>query len=245
MLLALLATPAHARVAARPAPAVDPRADRELRRMSDYLSRLPSFRVQTNAVDEVVTRDGQKIQQLSDSRITLKRPNRLRSERRGPLADVVFRYDGHQFSLFGRNNNLYAVAPAPPQLDEAIDAFRERYGIEAPGADLLSDNVYGVLMDGVVRGDYVGLEPVDGVLCHHLAYRAKDVDWQLWVQDGPQPLPRRYAITTKTVPGQPQFTVQLARWEPGAAVSDDEFVFEPPPGARRIDILPPSTKVAP
>lgn len=216
---------------------IDPRADRELRRMSDYLGGLDTFSVTGTAVDEVVSTSGEKLQQVSSSQVAVKRPDRLRSDRIGPVADMILRYDGHTISLYGKRTGLYATSPAPPTLDATIDWARDRYGLEAPGADLLFSRPYDVLMDRVTEGRYIGVEPIDGVPCHHLAFREPDVDWQIWIQDGPEPLPRRYVITSKTVPGKPEFTVQLTNWEPHAPLPDQVFRFTPPPGATRIQFL--------
>jgi len=32
---------------------------------------------------------------------------------------------------------------------------------------------------------------VEGVRCDNLAFRAPNVDWQIWIQEGPEPLPRK------------------------------------------------------
>ncbi|MDB4965250.1 MAG: hypothetical protein JWN44_939 [Myxococcales bacterium] len=219
-------------------PHIDPRADALVHRMSAELASLRSFRVDADAADEVVLRSGQKLQELSQSHVAVKRPNRLRAERVGTIADVVLRYDGDQLSLFGNRTAMYATAHAPPTLDGAINYGRDRLGLEAPAADLLFSRPYDVLMDGVSSGEYVGLEPVDGVPCHHLAFRAAEVDWQIWIEDGPHPLPRRYVITSKTELGSPEFTVRLSHWDPQASLPDSLFSFAPPAGATKIDFLP-------
>jgi len=216
---------------------IDPKAEQVLRHMSSYVSSLRSFRVESDTVDELVLKNGEKLQELSASRVEVQRPNKLRSDRLGPVADVVFRYDGNEFSIYGKRTGMYATAAAPGDLDRAIDVARDKLGIYAPGGDLLYSNPYEVLTEDVYQGSYVGLEPIDGVNCHHLAFRGKDVDWQIWVQDGAQPLPRRYVITSKNDPGQPEFSVRLSRWEPQAAVSAQDFTFTPPPGATRIQFL--------
>jgi len=218
-------------------PSIDPKADQVLHRMSSYLGSLQTFRLESEAVDELVLKNGQKVQEVSESRIAVKRPNRLRSDRLGPVADVTFRYDGDQFSIFGKRTGMYATTPAPGDLDHAIDAARAKLDIDAPGGDLLYSDPYAVLTEDVYEGTYVGLEPLAGVYCHHLAFRGHDVDWQIWVQDGPQPLPRRYVITSKNDPGQPQFAVDLSHWVPQANVPDAEFTFAPPPGAKKIPFL--------
>ncbi|HEX9103302.1 MAG TPA: DUF2092 domain-containing protein [Polyangia bacterium] len=237
MLAALLmAVPAAAREPVQ-RPSIDPKAEQVLRRMSGYLASLESFRVETEIVDELVLKNGQKLQEVSESRVAVKRPNRLRSDRLGPVADVTFRYDGNEFSIYGKRTGMYATAAAPPDIDRAIDVARDKLGIYAPGGDLLYSDPYAVLTEDAFEGTYVGLEPLAGVNCHHLAFRGKDVDWQIWVQDGPQPLPRRYQITSKNDPGQPEFAVDLSHWDPQANVSDQEFTFAPPAGATRIPFL--------
>jgi hypothetical protein len=237
-MITALALVAAGVVAAQPRPSIDPKADDILRRMSGYLASLQSFRVASTSVDELVLPDGQKVQSVAESLVAVKRPNRLRSDRVGPLADAEFRYDGSTFSIYGKRLNLYASAAAPPTLDAAIDAARDRFGLYAPGGDLLFSDPYGVLMQDTTQGRYVGLDPIDGVPCHHLAFRGREVDWQIWIEDGPEPLPLRYVITSKNDFGQPEFQVRLSRWEPHAVIADQTFVFVPPPGSARIELLP-------
>lgn len=236
IVLSCIALPALAQKPA-PRPSIDPKADQVLRRMSSYLASLQTFRVDSEAVDELILKDGQKVQEVSDSHVAVKRPNRFRSDRLGPVADVTFRYDGAEFTIFGKRSGMYATTPAPPDLDRAIDAARAKLDIDAPAGDLLYSNPYAILTEDVYEGSYLGLEPLDGVYCHHLAFRGHDVDWQIWVQDGPQPLPRRYVITSKNEPGQPEFAVDLSHWIPNANVPDAEFTFAPPPGAKKIPFL--------
>jgi hypothetical protein len=219
-------------------PAIDPTADAQLRKMSDYLASLRSFKVDAEATDEMVTQDGQKLQFVADSRISVRRPDRLRSDRLGAFADTIIRYDGNRYSVFGNRTGYYATAPAPPTLDAAIDVARARYGIDAPASDLWLSRPYPELMQDVKRARYIGLEPVEGKLCHHLAFQGSDVDWQIWIEDGPRPLPHRYVVSTKDQPTKPEFTVALTNWEPNAHLDDSVFAFVPPKGAQRIELLP-------
>jgi hypothetical protein len=116
--------------------------------------------------------------------------------------------------------------------------LRDRYGIDAPAADLFLADAYDHMMEDVVTGRYLGTEPIDGMPCHHLAFTGKDVDWQIWVEDGPRPLPRRYTITSKKVASQPEFSVMLSQWEPYALIAASNFTFRPPPGSTQIELRP-------
>jgi hypothetical protein len=215
---------------------IDPKADAALHQMSDYLSHLKSLRVETTIVDEKITTDGAKIQELKESKIAVQRPGELRVDRFGPNGHSVFRDDGKVFSLYNADKNAYATAPAPANLDAAIDEARDRLHIDAPGGDLLVSDPYAALTEGLKVGRYIGLEPVGQAKAHHIAVTKADVDYQLWIQDGPQPVPLRYVITSKDMTGQPQFTIDFRNWEPNASLSADTFAFTQPAGAKRVDL---------
>ena len=66
---------------------------------------------------------------------------------------------------------------------------------------------------------------------------SRGVDFQVWVAQGSQPLPRRIVITYKEETGQPQFWADLSNWNLAPEVSDTLFTFTPPDGADRIQFL--------
>lgn len=219
-------------------------ADAPLRSMSEYLAGLNRFTVHTEGSVEVVLENGQKLSFPYSSDVKVRRPDRLRSDRVGEATKLHFYYDGETFTLHGEGKNLYARAEAPPHLDAAIEAARERLGLEAPGADLLFEDVYATLTEDVVSGFRVGTAHIEGVPCHHLAFRGEEVDFQIWIEDDETPLPRRLVITSKKVEGAPEFVVELSRWDTTTELPDDVFEFTPPPGAQEIEFLPhrPETK---
>jgi hypothetical protein len=218
-------------------PGVDPKARALLKKMSDFLASQRQFSVQTDGSTEVVLKTGEKLEFDYSSDVRLKRPDKLRSDRRGEKADVEFYYDGRSFTLFGKNKRYYATATAPATIDEAIDAARERLGIEAPAADLLYANPYDILMVDVVSATDLGPATVRGVSCHHLAFRGNETDWQIWIEDGPKPVPCKFVITSKKVQGSPEFTVEFSQWNFSSRLGDEVFHFTPPGNARRIDFL--------
>jgi len=232
-LVALLMTRTSVHAAPQAGRAIDPVADKMLRQMTDYLAGLQSFEVRSSAIDEVVLTSGQKLQVASDSRVSVERPNRLRSEQLGAASRMGFFYDGKTMTLTCRANNTYATAPAPPTIDGAIDEARKQFQIEAPGADLLFSRPYEVLTEQVTAGRFIGRETVNGVAVNHLAFEGEDVDWQIWIQEGQQPLPLRFVIVSKKVKGQPEFTVQLSDWKPQAKLDDSTFEFKAPAGAKQ------------
>ena len=224
---------------------IDPKADAALHRMSNYLGSLKSFRVETRTVDENITTDGQKIQEIRESKIAVKRPGELRVDRVGPKGHAVLRDDGKQFSVYNSDRHVYAMGPAPAQLDAAIDEARDRLHVDAPGGDPAGElSVRGPRRRAQGRALCRGSEPVGSVMAHHLAMTKGNVDYQIWIQDGPQAVPLRYVITSKDMPGQPQFTIDLRNWQPNAAISDKDFAFAPPKNANRIEKHHPENRQA-
>lgn len=225
---------------AQPTGQVDERAAALVRRMGAYLGRLPAFSVKADHLLEVVTEEGQKLQFGATSSVVVKRPNKLRTNRKGEAVDMSLYYDGETMALYGRRANMYATAKAPPNLDAAIEFGRQSLDLEAPGADLLFSDPYQILMENVVSGEYIGETVVRGQRCHHLAFRNETTDWQLWVAAGDRPLPCKYVITSKDMPGAPQFSVELYDWNTNPQISERMFTLTPPEDAMEIDFFAPS-----
>ena len=183
-----------------------------LKSMSDYVSGQKNITVSFDSDIEVMTTDLEKIQFTSSGRLQATRPDKLHVTRTGGYADVELYYDGKALTVLDKDAKVVAKAPAPASIDALVDELRSKLGIEAPGADLILTKVGDELMMDVIESKYVGQGVVDGVLCEHLAFRNAEVDWQLWVEAGSKPVPRKYVITSKTLTGAPQYTLRLGRW---------------------------------
>jgi hypothetical protein len=86
---------------------------------------------------------------------------------------------------------------------------------------------------------YVEEDALFDVPTDHLAVRSAEVDMQVWIAQGEQPLPRRVILTYKNAPGQPQFRADLSDWDLSPKVAADSFTFTPPAGAEQIPFLAP------
>ena len=74
---------------------------------------------------------------------------------------------------------------------------------------------------------------IDDVTCEHYAFRQPGLDWQVWVQLGDHPMPRKLVLTTTTDPARPQHTSVL-KWNLAPSYDAAAFVFDPPPDAHKI-----------
>jgi hypothetical protein len=212
---------------------VNPEADRLLRRMSDFLGQQKSFTVEVKGTTEAILQSGQKVQVHSAGRVSVKRPDRLRVEKTGDDGSASIVCDGKTLSFYSKQQNAYMSTPAGPNLDATLSSAQESGKIEMPGADLLYTDSYTGLMQEVISGESLGPSVVDGVPTQHLAFRGRDVDWQIWIEDGPRPLPRKYVITSKKVEGSPEYEVVM-NWNLAPKLGDDLFRFQPPQGAQPL-----------
>ncbi len=149
-----------------------------------------------------------------------------------------FRFDGQAISLYSPNENVYATASQPGNLDAAFDYAIDKLQIPMPLAELFSSDVRNILTDKLRAAHYVKESTIAGVSCHHLAFQKDQVDYQLWIANGDEPLPCRMVITYKRADGRPQFRAQFGEWNLSPEVPDTLFAFTPPAGAERIPFMP-------
>jgi hypothetical protein len=208
-----------------------------LKAMTDHVSKQPSLSVKYDSDVEVVTPSMEKIQFSASGAVALTRPDKFRASRTGGYADVEMVSDGSTVTVHDRDGKRFAEVPATGGFDRLVDKLRNELLVEIPGADLLLSNAFDELTSGVIEGRVVGYGVVDGVECDHLAFRNVDTDWQIWIETGDKPVPRKYVITSKTVASAPQYTLRLRDWKSGEAVSADAFKFTPPSGSNRVEIV--------
>ena len=99
---------------------------------------------------------------------------------------------------------------------------------------MLISDPYKELMPEVNDVKDLGAGVIHGVECDHLAFRTKEVDWQIWIAQGARPYPCRYVITSKKVTGWPQYTLDIRAWKTGTEVASDGFKLEIPAGAKKL-----------
>jgi hypothetical protein len=218
------------------APARADDADVILKSMTDYLASQKTLSASFDSSIEVITPELEKIQFASSGQMKMSRPDKLRVRRTGGYADVELVYDGKTLSIYGNNAKSYVQADAPGTVDEMIDGVQARSGVGLPGTDLLLSHAYDQLLATAIHGEHIGTGVIDGVECEHLAFRTPDTDWQIWIETGAKPVPRKYVITSKAVAGAPQYTLQIKDWKTDAFADPDTFVFKPPAGAAKVDL---------
>ena len=216
--------------------AIDPDAAGVLASMQTYLGGLQSFTAQYDAEIDTISHQGEKLTFLSSGELAVERPGKLYASRKGAFANAEFFLDGTNVTIFGSKLKSYIRFPATT-IDEAIDALRNSTGFDAPGADLLAAKPLDSSVTDIVSGAHIGMAYISGVEVHHLAFRGRTVDWQLWVQAGDQPLPLKYVITSKWQFGAPQYSLRISNWNVAPQIEAARFTFTPPADATLLSEL--------
>jgi hypothetical protein len=232
--------------AASGARAADDDAGQILKAMSDYLASQTTISAVFDTDVEVITPELQKVQFASSGAVQLSRPDKLHATRTGGYSDVELFFDGKTFTVYGRNINSFVQLDAPGSIDKLIDLLRAK-GVAVPGADLLFSNAYETLMADVIDAKHIGRGVIGNIECEHLAFRNEDTDWQLWVEVGANPIPRKFVITSKAVASAPQYTLIIKDWKTDVPADPAIFAFKPPEGATKagldalenLDEIPP------
>jgi hypothetical protein len=234
------APPSAAPSATAARPAIEPEAMTALRKMGEYLRSLPAFAVRAQTSIDEVLESGQKIQLDGDVELRVRKPDRLRADVVSERKHRTLYYDGRTVTLYAPRVKYYAAVSAPPTIREALGGVARKYGIEVPLADLFFWGTDLAPTDDITRAMHIGPSRVDGTDCDQYAFRQADVDWQVWIQKGPNPVPRKLVITTTQDPAQPQSMSQF-RWDLAPAFDDTVFSFVAPADAQRIVIYEAGT----
>ncbi len=206
-----------------------------LKTMCDYISSQKTIELAFDSDIEIITPQLEKIQFTNSGEALLSRPDKLRAHRASGHADVTMVFDGKTVSILSKKDNGYAQFETSGTVDQLLEALRKGHGVALPGADLLLSNSYDTLVADVKEAKYIGRGIIDGLECEHLAFRNFDTDWQLWVEVGNTPIPRKLVITSKTVNSAPQYTIRIKSLKTGIEPAKDAFEFVPQAGTKKLN----------
>jgi len=206
-----------------------------LEETSNFLAKQKTFRMKAENSYDVMQRRGLRLEFGGESEVLLRRPDRLRIERRDREgAKRTFRYDGESVSLLFEEENAYVQVEHRGTVESMLDYVVDELHMPMPLSDLLDANFYADVADRVRFAAIVGESRIDDQLCTHAVYRAKELDFQIWVAADDEPLPCRIVITYRDRPGEPQFRARFLEWKLGVWARDKAFVFDPPDDAERL-----------
>ena len=207
-----------------------------IKEMSNFLMTAQTLGLVSQGSLDVVTNDGQRIQLDGATTYKIRKPGFV-IDYQSDIKSRRFIYDGKTFTIHSPTLGFYASTPAPPTNREVLDTVYNKFGIRLPLEDLFrwGDGSYADRIQALKSAYEVGSATIDGVPTDHFAFREADVDWEIWIQKGNQPWPRKLVIVDRTDPSRPTFTARM-NWQMNPAFTDADFAFVPDENAKRIQM---------
>jgi hypothetical protein len=225
-------TPAPAAAAK---PDIEPAAMTALAKMGEYLRSLKAFQVNSVSGTDDVTEDGQLIENDAVTDILSQPPNRLRVEVTSDAMHRLYFYNGKVLTVWAELAGYYATVPAPATVGELADTLQNKFGIELPLEDLFFWGTPRAATNKITAAFDAGPSQVGRVTCEQYVFRQEGMDWQIWIQNGDYPLPRKLVLTTTTDPARPRHSMVLT-WNLAPSFNETAFVFDPPKDAHKITL---------
>lgn len=207
-----------------------------LKAMSNFLMSAKTVEIDTVGSLDVVTNNGQRIQLDGTTNYKVRRPGFV-IDYNSDMKSRRFIYDGKTFTVYSPKLGYYASVPAPPTNKQVLDTIYNKFGIALPLEDLFrwGDGSNQDRIKALQSAYKVGTATIDGVETDHYAFREPAVDWEVWIQQGDQPVPRKLVIVDRNDPAKPTFVSRLS-WKINPAFTDADFQFVPDGNAKRIQL---------
>jgi thiol-disulfide isomerase/thioredoxin len=181
--------------------------------------------------------------------LALQKPDKLSSVLQSGMMGATVVSDGKTICTYLPMFGKYTVQDVKGPLSELVS----HPALEGPGFPILrtlaSEKPYELLMEGVTNGLYIGMEDVSGVQCHRLRFGQDEMDWDVWIEAGDRPLPRKFvpdfskmmeAVGGQMPGGKPKdvkmdIVETLDNWQVGTNLPASLFAFIPPAGSEKVD----------
>lgn len=223
--------------AAVPAPAagvVEPEAMAALNRMGATLRSLQRFTVQSDATAEQVYPDGEKIHVPVRTKYTISMPNQMNVDFVSDSGQRVLRYDGKFMTLAGTKSRKYVRFPLTGSVVDVFNRLEDDFGIELPLREMFLWGSEASDVEPPYAARYIGDSMIGGDAVSHYAIRQTGLDWQIWLDKGDKPLPRKLVITANDEPSLPQFIAHFT-WNTAPDIARDAFSTAAPKDYQLVD----------
>jgi hypothetical protein len=207
-------------------------------RMVRLLSSAKTFKYHAEILFDDVLDNGQTIQLSGARDVRFRRPDGYAVDHRDDITAKKFWYDGKTATLADLNSGTYVTAAAPPTVEQLEMKLRNDYGVVLPLAGFTHDDPLPDLVRRIQEKRYLGIHDVEGIDCYHFAFREPDMDWQIWLDAGKEPLPRKIVIERPSDAGSPQQTIVFTEWELDRSLSPNDFKPALEKDWVKVDFLP-------
>lgn len=214
---------------------VDPAAMAALEASKAYLRSLKSFELRAQSTVDEVGEDGLKLEVVHRVRYEYRAPDRLLVDWRSDREARRIYFDGKKLTVYAPRLGYYASTAESGTVADVLTRVAQDHGLTFPLPDIFYWAASGAPAYEVRGAAHVGFARIAGVDTDHYVFRQDDVDWQVWIERGERPLPRKIVITDRTSPSQPKFS-SLLQWNPDVDLPDSRFAFVAGEGAKAVTL---------
>ncbi|MEI1252383.1 DUF2092 domain-containing protein [Rhizobium aouanii] len=219
-----------------PKPAISDEAATAVAQMGKTLL-ASDLTITARTISVYLDQSGQPLHIFHTMKITVRRPDRIAVEFTGDDGKHDLFYDGKAASVFLPDSKKYATIPASGDIPSALNEVTTKLDLDFPLSVLFAASPDRVLLNDAMAAWQVGTASIDGVDCRHLFFSQKSgIDLELWVEKNSAATPRRLVVTYPLLQGQPSFVAEFTSWKTQPPLSNSEFTFDPPAGAKKIDL---------
>ncbi|GAB2898059.1 DUF2092 domain-containing protein [Microbulbifer echini] len=203
--------------------AIDPKAMEALKKMGEYLASMKMLMFKARIFADVVLENEQKL--LIGGKVTYMAmpPNQLRVDLTTDSITRRFLHAGNKFTMIAPRNGYFAEMQATEPTAQVLSKAAKEYGIEVPFADLLEWGRKPDAWAGIKEGFLVNSPMINGQRTKHWAFRSENLDWEIWIKVGDQPLPLRISTVNTRDPAKPRFLATL-KWMKAKPEAAKKFI---------------------
>jgi len=224
---------------------IEPRAIEIVKAASARLAAAKSMAFTATVTYEYPSLLGPPIAITTRSAVAMQRPDKLLvvTPGDGPASEMY--YDGKTVMAYAPAENLVAIADAPPTVVAALRFLFDAAATYYPFTDLLVDDPYAALAEGLKAAFYIGKsDVVGGTTTDMVAIASGEIFMQIWI-GAEDKLPRRVRATYARDPLQLRHQLDLADWQIDVAPPPEKFTSAKAAAANRIAFGAPAYRVPP
>lgn len=217
-------------------PNIDPQAAEILQNMSYFLGSKQEYTFKADAMFDTIITGERKIMYSASETVFIQKPDKFTIEYVTDIGGYKIWYNAGQATILSLPTNDFTLTTLPGNIDAALRKLLEQYNFSPALSEFLFINTFKEMTQNVTAGAYFGTSNVFGTKCNHLAFTEADIDWQVWIDAGRRPVPRKLVITYKNRPGSPQFIAILKDWVTDKPITNFAFKADIPNINNRVDM---------
>jgi len=230
------------------AAAPDPQVGKVLMGMSAYLQSAKSFKC-TVSLQVNTEMEGMKQEISAIYDLAAEKPNKLALRYIKGMTGNTVVCNGKKLYIYALSLNRFEEREAPKLVEQLAEGVGPMAGNMLFVDNLLVNDIYAAIMDGVASATYVGKDRVDGIDCDRVRFVQDQFDWDLWVSSGPKPvviqvlsdMGKSFSGMAGEMPppkGMKMMVLnRFSAWMVDGTLPPETFEFVPPTGSKKTDSL--------